>query len=183
MALKQDELTQEQRYDLLLHIVRESSLSKSEKLKGIKELFPSFDAKGATPYVAFITDYVLEEYAYARSLGLSVTHSAYSAHVSSTILHEALQGIKVSLDVFVKLAEAELYGQAEMKRKHLAKLDVSSEEGNYKSTIAFLEKIYPKEYGQKASLDISAGEDFKKMWQIEVTHVKPANKNAKTNNN
>jgi hypothetical protein len=87
------------------------------------------------------------------------------------LFNEALFGVKVSLATFVNIAKAELYGQATMKRKHLGKLDTASADGALKGTIAFLEKIYPREYGQKASLELSANDDFKKMWQIEVTHV------------
>ena len=166
-----------QKYDLLLHIVKESGFSIEKQIAGVQALFPSFDPNN-TKNTEFINDYVLEQYAYAKSLGMTVQRCAHACGLSSILVNEALEGKGLDLASFLKVVEAELFATAEMRRKHLGALDKSSEDGTLKATIAFLEKIYPEDYGQKASLDLGLGEDGNK-WEIEVTHVDAKDKHLK----
>ena len=141
-----------QKYDLLVHIIEESDLSNEEQLKGIINLFPKF-IPGKSLNDKYVTDMIIEEYSYARSLGLSIQDSAHTASVSSSLMHKVLDGEGLSLNRFLALVKAELYAEALSKKKHLTNLSDVSDEKNYKASIAFLEKIYPKQYGAKLQIE------------------------------
>lgn len=160
-----------EKYDTLIHIVKESRLPKDEQIKGITEMFPLFD--NDKPYNdCLLTDFVWEQYAYSRSLGLSISDAAHVANISHVLIKKLLEGEGLSLEKFTKLIEGELFSVAEKKRKHLSNLDTDElGKDGVKASIAFLEKIYPKVYGPKSTLTYDVDDDIKREWKIEVTNV------------
>lgn len=169
-----------EKYDLMVHIVNESDLSTKDQLTGVAKLFPKFDQLQSHCHNdKYLTDYVIELYAYSRSLGMSVADSANSARISATLMKLMLDGVGLSIESFTKLAEAELYAASEMKRKHLSKLDqcADSDDG-MKASIAFLEKIYPKQYGPRATVTYDVDDSIKQKWEIEVQHITHKDKEA-----
>jgi hypothetical protein len=157
------------KYDIVVHIVRESDMPEEEMLRGVSELFPKFNNSN-THYDKRITDLVIEQYAYARSVGLSIEDSAHTAEISTILIRKVLMGEGLSLERFMALIEGELYAKSIMKRKHIANLDEASNSRNYQASIAFLEKMYPESYSPKSNVNLSAGQKENK-WEIEVTHV------------
>jgi len=144
------QLNLQEKYDLLLHIVQESDLSEEDKLKGVKELFPRFDSSAKNDKL--LTDYIIETYAHSRSLGLSTKDSAHNAGISTTLLNKSLYGENLSLERFMTLITSELYAQALMKKAQLSNIETKAK-GDYRAAIAFLEKIYPEQYGAKVQIE------------------------------
>jgi len=163
-------LSLSQRYDLLLHILMESPLTREERLESVGTLFPKFNADPtANVFEEFVTEYVLEVYGYYRSLGMPISEAAHAAEVSETLMARVMEGEGISLDTLLHIAKAELFMGAELKGKHLKQLDNSKDKG---STVTFLEKIYPKEYTQKGVLETAAEMlQNPKKWAVEITHV------------
>jgi len=160
-----------EKYDLLVHTVKESKLSKPKQLAVVKGLFPKFNAT-TSGNDELLTDYIIEAYSYSRSLGLSIEDAANSVKITSTLMHKLLSGEDLSLDKFVSLIEAEIYASAEMKVKHLKKMDLTSDKPDgMKASIAFLEKIYPKIYGPRATITHDLDDDLVKKWELEISHV------------
>jgi len=160
-----------EKYDLLIHTVKELNLSKPKQLAVVKELFPKFDSK-ITDNDKLLTDYIIEAYSYSRSLGLSIEDSANSVKITSTLMHKLLSGEELSLDRFVSLIESEIYASAEMKVKHLKKLDTTADKTvDTKASISFLEKIYPTIYGPRATVTHGIADELVKKWELEISHV------------
>lgn len=160
-----------EKYDLLIHTVKESNLSNSAKLQEVSKLFPKFNGKDKHND-GLLTDYILEAYAYARSLGLSIDDSANAINITGTLIKKLMEGEGLSLGKFVALVESEMYAAAEMKLKHLKKLDTSSDSSDgIKASISFLEKIYPDIYGPRATVTHDVDPSIKKKWELEISHV------------
>lgn len=140
------------KYDLVVHILTEARLTDDERLAGVQKLFPLFTPE--SPHNDdLITDYIIEKFAYGRSVGMTVSNAAHSAEVSNTLMSQALAGVGLSTERFLSLVRAELYAMALCKRKHIANIGKASENGDYKASIAFLEKLYPADYGAKLVID------------------------------
>ncbi len=168
-----------QKYDTAVHIVEESQLSLSDKLKGIAALFPEFDETQTQSNLhndKHIGKYTLEKFAYARSVGMTVDDAAHAADKTSTVFNEMLEGKHLSLKTFIELIKTELFVAAEMRRKHLSNLDMASASDNYKATLAFLEKVYPELYSPKAIIDSTVDDRRANKWEVEVTHVETQEK-------
>lgn len=142
------------KYDELLHRLHESPLlSEEQLLNRVQELFPQFNPDPSTHHHnKQLTPYVIEQYAHSRSLGLSIANAAHTAEVSGHTMKEALSGKYVSLQKFGELVKAELFAKAETLQTHLKKLAAVSESGNYKATMAFLEKVFPEDYTPKSEI-------------------------------
>lgn len=159
-----------EKYDLLIHTVRETELPRKKQLEVANGLFPIFTDEGFCDHL--LTDYVVEAYAYSRSLGLSVEDAANSVRVTATLINKLLQGEGLTLMKFVDLVEAETYAIAEMRVKHLKKIDKTSDNADgMKAAVAFLEKIYPEDYGPKALVTHDVVDSIKQKWEVEVKHV------------
>jgi hypothetical protein len=170
-SIKGSAMELREKYDLLIHTVKESNLSNSAKLQEVSKLFPKFNVK-EKHNDGLLTDYILEAYAYARSLGLSIDDSANAINITGTLIKKLMEGEGLSLEKFVALVEAEMYAAAEMKLKHLKKLDTSSDSSDgIKASISFLEKIYPDIYGPRATVTHDVDPSIKKKWELEISHV------------
>ena len=147
--------------------------------KEIEALFPVL-AYHETHYDKYITEYVLELYVYYRSLGLSMQEVAYELEMSSFLLSKLLHGEGLSLEVFVSLAQAELFSMAKLKGKLLKQLDIAGERGRIKASVALLEKIYPEQYSPKAVIETKDNTPKKlPEWKITVVDPDPALKPSK----
>lgn len=170
-SIKGSAMELREKYDLLIHTVKESNLSNSAKLQEVSKLFPKFNVKDKHND-GLLTDYILEAYAYARSLGLSIDDSANAINITGTLIKKLMEGEGLSLGKFVALVESEMYAAAEMKLKHLKKLDTSSDSSDgIKASISFLEKIYPDIYGPRATVTHDVDPSIKKKWELEISHV------------
>jgi hypothetical protein len=157
------------KYDELLYLVNESGQENPKEY--VTDLFPSFDPKD-NHNDQYLSDYIWENYVYSRSLGLSIEDAAHSANISGVLIKKMLEGVGLSLEKFVKLAEGELFRVAEMKRKHLSNLDTASNNAKgIAASITFLEKIYPKTYSPKAALTLDVDDNIKRKWEVEVVNV------------
>lgn len=170
-SIKGSAMELREKYDLLIHTVKESNLSNSAKLQEVSKLFPKFNVKDKHND-GLLTDYILEAYAYARSLGLSIDDAANAINITGTLIKKLMEGEGLSLEKFVALVEAEMYAAAEMKLKHLKKLDTSSDSSDgIKASISFLEKIYPDIYGPRATVTHDVDPSIKKKWELEISHI------------
>ena len=158
-----------EKYDELIYLVKESNVPDPEKY--VVDLFPKFHPEDNSND-ELLSDYVWEIYAYSRSLGLSIEDSAHAAQLSSVVLKKMLEGVGLSLEKFVLLAEGELFRAADMKRRHLSKIDdAADDKKGLQASIAFLEKIYPKSYSPKAALTLDVEDSVKRKWEVEVVNV------------
>jgi len=104
-------------------------------------------------------------------LGLPLPEVANSIDMSATLLSKLFQGHRISLDKLVKLAMAETFAMARAKAEHLGNLERAQ---GLQGTLAFLEKAYSKQYGDRKQIDINSGffeEDSVDTWKVEIHHV------------
>lgn len=153
----------EERYDKLLFIVDEFGESK-QAIADIQKLFPKFDPKNNTND-SKLSDFVIEQYAYSRSLGMDVAQAAYAAELSNIFIESCLEGYKLSLEVFLKLVKAERFAAAKMRREQLTILTQAAKDGDTKAAVTLMEKVWPKIYAKK--LVIEEEEDPTGKWTDE----------------
>lgn len=149
------------RYDKVVHITQEADLSIEEQVVAIRELFPSFDPSH-TINDAYLSDYIIEQYAYGRSMGMDVEQSAYAAEISYTLITLCLDGLGLSLDRFLALIKAELFASATMRRTQLTIVTNAAKGGDSKSAALLMEKIWPEHYAKKLVIEEKDDPDSKR---------------------
>lgn len=110
-------------------------------------LFPLFDDSGKTD--GLLDGYNLEQYGYYRSIGLTVTDTAYAMNISNAKLIALLNGEGLTLEKFVELIKQELFSRAECKAKLLKDIREATGTKAWRVSLTLLEKLYPEEYGPK----------------------------------
>lgn len=141
------DLTNDNRYDELIYLVDEIEITPKEQLKRVKKIFPEF--KGKAIRDARLSDYVIEKYTYARSIGMGVQQSAYAAEVSQKFIETCLEGKDLSLERFILLVKKEIFAAAQLRQKQLRVLTDAASNGDTKAAITLIEKIWPKHYAKK----------------------------------
>ena len=167
------------KFDELIYIVEESGLSKDEITVEVKELFPLYDENSDQHNDAALSSFVLEQYAYNRSLGLPLSEVAHATKISATLLQKLHYGERLSLPKLVLLAKAEIFAKADMMAKHLTAME--NDKGPNASA-KFLEKAFAQEYGPKSELMVNSGFDKGEetpKWEIEIHHVETQTKRVK----
>ena len=147
--------------DYLIYIARESNLSDERKVVELQKMFPALCVEGEGAYDKYVTDSFLTQYSYNRSLGLTVSDTAYTVGRSATLLNKLLKGEGLSIVNFVRLVNAELTARAEGKQRILRTLEDNVT--TLKSTtaaIALLEKAFPTEYGREAGKHANDFDDY-----------------------
>ena len=155
------------KYDILLRTVNESEMSVEERDRAIVELFPDFGV-GEAYNNKYLTDYVIENYSYNRSLGMTAKQAAHAAEVSSILIEEGLIGKGVSLERFMTLVKAELFATAIMRRKHLAIIDKEATSGNLFAALKFLEKVHPDLYAEQPKTIVKTEVTIRKSPEQEL---------------
>lgn len=149
------------RYDKVVHITQEAGLSIEDQVIAISELFPSFDPTH-TVNDEYLSDYIIEQYAYGRSMGMDVEQSAYAAEISNTLITICLDGLGLSLDRFLALIKAEIFASATMRRTQLAVVTDAAKAGDSKSAALLMEKIWPEHYAKKIVIEEKDDPDSKR---------------------
>ena len=142
-----DDLSNDTRYDELIFLVDGKELTTKTLQKQVKELFPEFSGKSTND--SRLSDYVIEKYTYARSIGMDVQQAAYAAEVSQKFIGSCLEGKDLSLERFVMLVKKEIFAAAQLRQKQLTVLTDAAANGDTKSAITLIEKIWPKLYAKK----------------------------------
>jgi len=110
-------------------------------------LFPLFKDSGENDLV--LDSFNLEQYGYYRSIGLTVSDTAYAMNISNYKLTALLNGEGLTLDKFVDLIKQELFSRAECKAKLLKDIREATGTKAWRVSLTLLEKLYPEEYGPK----------------------------------
>lgn len=134
----------------------------------IKSLFPEYTSEDYNDHL--FTEFVADQYAYYRSMGMPVVEAAHAIHIPGPLMADFFNGRGLSLECLLYLAKAETYAEAYRKGKHLRTIEQAEGAG---SSMRFLEKVYNKEYGERKQIDISTGfsETRDDTWNIEIHHV------------
>jgi hypothetical protein len=140
--------------------------AREEACKVAASLFPFFQDSSKDDQA--LSDYALEQYGYYRSLGMTISDSAYSMRISSKRMHDFLQGCDSTLEQFVALIQQELFSRAECKSRLLRDVEQSSGTKNWRTSLTLLEKLYPDEYGSRASLEDKIDKLVEHVWQINI---------------
>ena len=145
-------------------------VAREDVCKVAASIFPFF--KDASTEETSLSDYELEQYGYYRSLGLSISDAAYSMKISSKRMHDFLQGCNSTLEQFVALIQQELFARAECKMRLLRDIEQSTGSKNWRTSLTLLEKLYPDEFGNRASLEDKLDALVEKAWQINIVDPK-----------
>lgn len=138
--------------DLLIHVVTEADLSDEERITSVRRMFPHFNPDPKThTFDKRLDDLALDLYAHRRSLGLSINQCAYALGMSSILLTALFEGKFISLNKFVKLAQAELFATSSFKQTHLRNIEEHSN-ADWRASIALLEKVLPEDYSPRAEI-------------------------------
>jgi len=141
-------MDEDRKYDLVINITSETDLSEEEQIREISSLFPSFDGLPGRNN-ELLSDYVIEQYAYARSIGMGMKEAAYAAEVSLTFIENCLNGEGLTLERFSALIRSEFVSKAQFRKEQLTTLSKASQEGDTKAAATLLEKIWPQHYVEK----------------------------------
>lgn len=140
--------------------------ARSRAVKLTVSLFPEFTDEPNLDEL--LNDYNLEQYGYFRALGLSVTDTAYSMRMSAKKLKSLLTGRGVTLERFVELIKQELFARAECKARLLRDIEQSTNTKNWRTSLTLLEKLYPEEFGPKATIEEKLGQLVADKWTINI---------------
>lgn len=139
-----------ERYDKLLHLADEVKMPREELIREAKKLFPDFT--GIDVYDEVFSNYDIEVYMNSRALGLSPEDAAHSAEISNTVIVNALEGVGLTIERFLRLAKAELFAGAQLVTRLLSTIERAESAIQVNAAISLLEKIRPQEYGKAAGL-------------------------------
>lgn len=140
------------KYDELLHLSNErEDLSAQQVFDRAQELFPNLSKDTSKHYHdTYLTPSKIEMYAYHRSTGNSPKTSAHAIGLSYKLIKDALTGKGVSFNVFTTIAKQELYCRAELRTRHIAKLEASDK------PLLFLQTMFPDEFPRQDALKLDA---------------------------
>ena len=141
-----DDLSNDTRYDELIHLV-DRQLADKATIRETKKLFPKFTNTKVTD--SYLTDYVLEKYTYARSIGMDVQQSSDEAEVSQQFIEECLEGKDLYLKRFITLVKKEIFAAAQLRQNQLTFIVDAAKGGDVKAATTLIEKIWPKHYAKK----------------------------------
>lgn len=140
--------TDSEKYDQIVHLHDETTLSRDETVEECKKLFPGFN--DIDVYDKIISSYEIEVYMDARGKGFAPEEAAHAAEISATVIKKALRGEGVTLEVFVRLMKAELFSHARLLNSLLNTLDKAESATAVSAATILLEKIAPLRYGKSA---------------------------------
>lgn len=119
-----------------------------------------------------LSDYLLEQFGYYRSLGMSIADTAYAMHLSSERLTTLLQGKGQSLEKFIELVQQELFSRAELKASLLRDIRESTSKKEWRTSLTLLEKLYPEEFSSRATLEDKLDKLTERTWTINIVDPK-----------
>lgn len=140
--------TLRKKYHAMDYIMENATLSRSEKVKRISALFPEFNDDGSQD--DFLNEFLIEQYYYSRSLGMSVEDSAMTVNLSYYRIKDFLKGLGLSLEMFYSLVIAETRAIPSLKQKLLRQLERrGAVESDLQAITMMLEKIDKKSASDK----------------------------------
>jgi len=132
-------------------------------------LFPLFKDSGINDPI--LDGFNLEQYGYYRSIGLTVSDTAYAMNISNFKLTALLNGEGLSLEKFVDLIKQELFSRAECKAKLLKDIREATGTKAWRVSLTLLEKLYPEEYGPKGGgIEDRLAKVEENAWVVNVVH-------------